>query len=418
MTLESYAELAVLSRVKGLLARASALNNFNNNSNFNANNRNVDNNNRRLRGIVRHTETTLLMTYRDLWKELCSYDNLFLAYKKARKHKTLKHYVIEFEKNLEDNLLTLQVELQLKSYSPKPLETFIIRDPKTRKISKSDFRDRIIHHALCNIIEPIFDKIFIYDSYANRLNKGTLKAIDRFEIFMRKVSQNNTITCYALKADIKHYFESVNHKLLLEIISKRIKDKNVLWLIKIILDNHKTDLKGRGMPLGNLTSQFFANVYLNELDYFIKNELLMKYYIRYVDDFVIFSKSRNELKMFEEKINIFLKEKLDIILHPEKTKILVLDKGIGFLGLRIYYFYKLLKKSNLRKFKNKLSRLIFNYDNKKTDYDTIYDFLEGWIAYSKNANTYKLRKHILNHLEQKFSGEISTKELNRYLKEQ
>jgi len=172
------------------------------------------------------------------------------------------------------------------------------------------------------------------------------------------------------------------------------------------------------MPLGNLTSQFFANVYLNELDYFIKNELLMKYYIRYVDDFVIFSKSRNELKMFEEKINIFLKEKLDIILHPEKTKILVLDKGIGFLGLRIYYFYKLLKKSNLRKFKNKLSRLIFNYDNKKTDYDTIYDFLEGWIAYSKNANTYKLRKHILNHLEQKFSGEISTKELNRYLKEQ
>jgi retron-type reverse transcriptase len=311
----------------------------------------------------------------------------------------------------------LQVELQLKSYRPKPLETFIIRDPKTRKISKSDFRDRIVHHALCNIIEPIFDKIFIYDSYANRLTKGTLKAVERFEYFQRKVSKNGSINCYILKADIKHYFETVNHKILYDIINKKIKDKNILWLIKIILENHKTGLEGKGMPLGNLTSQFFANVYLNELDYYVKNELSVKFYIRYVDDFVILSNSKSELRIYEESINIFLKEKLDIALHPDKTKILTINKGINFLGLRIYPCHKLLKKSNVRKFKNKLSRIIFNYDYHSSDYDVVYDFIEGWTAYSKNANTYKLRCKILTLLSDKFSGEVSTKEYNRHLKE-
>ena len=406
----------MLCRVKGLLARVSALNNFNNNSNFNANNRNVDNNNRRLRGIAKHAETLILMACRDLWKELYSYDNLLLAYKKARKHKTLKQYVIDFEKNLKHNLLMLQVELQLKSYRPKPLETFIIRDPKTRKISKSDFRDRVIHHALCDIIEPIFDRTFIYDSYANRLGKGTLKAIQRFDCFKRKVSKNNSLNCHILKADIRHYFETVSHKILLSTINKRIKDKNILWLIKIILENHKTDLEGKGMPLGNLTSQFFANVYLNELDYYVKNELSAKYYIRYVDDFVILSNSKSKLRTCEEQIHIFLKEKLDIALHPDKTKILTLDKGINFLGLRIYCHHKLLKKSNVRKFKNKLSRIIYNYDHKHADYDEIYDTIEGWIAHGKNADTYNLRNKILAPLNDKFGGEISTKEYNRYLK--
>ena len=155
---------------------------------------------------------------RDLWQELCSYENLILAFKKARKHKTAKDYVVEFENNLKDNLLLLRSELLLHSYAPKPLKTFIVRDPKTRKISKSDFRDRVIHHALCNIIEPIFEKSFIYDSYANRLGKGSLKALQRFDCFKRKVSKNNTRVCYVLKADIKHYFQTVNHEVLLNII--------------------------------------------------------------------------------------------------------------------------------------------------------------------------------------------------------
>jgi len=356
------------------------------------------------------------MTCRDLWKELCSYDNLSLAYKKARKHKTLKKYVQDFEKNLETNLLVLRSELLLKAYLPKPLETFIIRDPKTRKISKSDFRDRIIHHALCNIIEPIFEKTFLHDSYANRINKGALKAIERFEQFKRKVTKNNHKKCYVLKADIKHYFETVNHNILMQIIKKKVQDKNILWLIKIILENHKTEIKGKGMPLGNLTSQFFANVYLSELDHYVKETMQVKYYIRYVDDFVILSNSKKQLKDYREKINIFLLTKLCLELHPEKTKIMLLREGVGFLGLRIFENHRLLKKSNVRKFKKKLLKLFIQYDCHEIDYDKIYDSIEGWIAYSKTANTYNFRNRFLKSIDDRFAGEISTKEYNRHLK--
>lgn len=182
----------------------------------------------------------------NLFDKLCSYENLELALKKARKRKTLKHYVMEFERNLKQNLIDLRNELIFHTYSPKPLKTFIVRDPKTRKISKSHFRDRVVHHALCNIIEPIFERTFIYDSYANRINKGTHKAIERFDYFKRKVSKNNTRACYVLKADIKHYFETVNHEILLNIIKRKIKDERVIWLVKTILKNHKHKILGGG----------------------------------------------------------------------------------------------------------------------------------------------------------------------------
>ena len=237
------------------------------------------------------------------YEALCTYDNLHRAYEGARKHKTLKPYVIEFEKELKKNLLQLQQELITQTYKPRPLETFILRDPKTRKISKSDFRDRVIHHAICNIIEPIFDKTFIHDSYANRISKGTLKAIERFDTFKKKVSKNNNQTCYFLKADIRHYFDSVNHQILLGLIQRRIYDEKIIWLIKQILQNHKSDGEGRGMPLGNLTSQFFANVYLDELDQYVKHQLKAKYYLRYVDDFIILDTSIDEL--IEYKLAIF-----------------------------------------------------------------------------------------------------------------
>ena len=178
-----------------------------------------------------------MKTYKNLWQDLCSYENLELAYKKARKHKTTKDYVIEFEMDLESNLSLLRSELLLHSYQPRPLVNFTVRDPKTRKISKSDFRDRVVHHALCNVIEPIFDKAFICDSYANRKGKGSLKALQRFDYFKRKASRNNLVSCYILKADIKKYFESVNHNVLLMTIKKKIKDNKVIWLINKILNN-------------------------------------------------------------------------------------------------------------------------------------------------------------------------------------
>jgi len=388
--------------------RVLYVNNIDNNSTANGNN-NLNNNARFLR-------ITRAQSHHNMYARLTTYENLFLAYTKARKHKTLKQYVIEFEKNLDFDLRQLQSELKSKTYRPRPLETFVIRDPKTRKISKSDFRDRIVHHALCNIIEPIFDRTFIYDSYANRIGKGTLEAIKRYEHFKRKTSRNYSRRIYVMKADIRQYFDTVNHEILLRTIKQEIPDEDTIWLIKLILENHHTKIPRKGMPLGNLTSQFFANVYLNKLDHYVKETLRIKYYLRYVDDFVILSTSQRVLKNYREQIDIFLRENLDIELHPEKTKIVPINRGTDFLGLRIFNHHRLLKKSNIRKFKNKLRNLCDQYDNKEVDYDKIYDAVEGWVAYSKTANCYKTRNKILKPIEAKFGGEISTKEYNRHQK--
>ncbi|MFH1972466.1 MAG: reverse transcriptase domain-containing protein [archaeon] len=178
-----------------------------------------------------------MKTCKNLYSKLYSIDNLKLAFTKARKGKTLRLEVIKFEKNLNRELPQLKNELKFLTYKPKPLVNFIIRDPKIRKISKSHFRDRVVHHALCNLITPIFEKTFILDSYANQIDKGTLAAIQRFDYFKRKVTKNNTKNAYVFKADIRKYFESINHEILTNTIKKKIKDRRIIWLIQIILNN-------------------------------------------------------------------------------------------------------------------------------------------------------------------------------------
>jgi RNA-directed DNA polymerase len=342
-----------------------------------------------------------MKTHKNLYQEISNLGNIFLAWRKARKGKTKKPYVIEFEKNLIKNLLQLQDELKNQTYKPKPLETFILRDPKTRKISKSDFRDRIVHHLLIQIIEQIFDKTFIHDSCANRKNKGNLFAIKRFYSFTRKVSQNgkispnefkdnNYIIGFCFKADIKHYFQNINHKILLQIIKRKIKDKKIIKLIEKILIN-KGNKQIKGMPLGNLTSQFFANLYLNELDQFIKHKLKAKYYIRYVDDFIILHKSKYQLKIWKQQINFFLTQKLKLELHPDKTKIISLSKGIDFVGFRNFYHFKLLRKRNIRKMKSK----IISLKKEKINYTQFIKIFNGWNAYAEQANSHNKTKEVL-----------------------
>lgn len=365
-----------------------------NNDNNGLNGNNNLNNNGRFVGIGKLALLLgFLMT--DLFDTLCSYENLSLAFKKARRGKTQKQYVIDFEKNIHENLLILRNELLMQVYYPQPLKTFIIRDPKTRKISKSAFRDRVIHHALCNIIEPIFEKSFIYDSYTNRLGKGTLKAVARFDQFKRKASKNNTRTCYVLKADIKSYFETVDHTILFRLIQKKINDERILWLVKVILDNHHAGEYGKGMPLGNLTSQFFANVYLNELDQFVKHTLKVKYYIRYVDDFIILDTSKEALIKYKEEIGSFLVAKLCLHLHPSKSKIIPLSQGASFLGFRIFFHHKLLRKKNLNRFERRLSEFKKLYHTNKIQRETIIQRFDGWLAYTHHADTYKYQLHLL-----------------------
>ena len=342
-----------------------------------------------------------MKTYKNIYSKIYNMKNLFLAFKKARKGKTKRSYVIKFEENLRENLLGLQRELINHTYSPKPLKTFILRDPKTRKISKSDFRDRIVHHAIVNILEPIFDLTFIHDSCANRKGKGNIFAIKRFKIFMRKVSRNgkingwinnNQIKGYCLKADIKHYFQEMDLDILLDIIKRKIADEKVIILIDKILNN-KTDISiiRKGMPLGNLTSQFFANIYLNELDKFVKHKLKARYYLRYVDDFVILHSSRSQLKSWENIINNFLNKQLKIKLHQDKSRIISLSKGIDFVGFRNFYHFKLLRKRNI----DNMNSLVEKYKEGIISKEKLLESFQGWNAYAKWANSYRLRKNMV-----------------------
>ena len=366
------------------------------NLNLNSNNENLADSNDNGR-MAQWLGILLMKTYNNLYKKLCSMNNLANAWRKARKGKTKKPYVIEFEKNIRENLLNLREELLTQNYKPKPLITFTIRDPKTRKISKADFRDRIIHHALIRVIEPIFDKTFIYDSCANRKGRGNLFALKSFDKYKRKITNNLHSEAFCIKADIKHYFQEINQGILLRIIKGKISDEKVIWLIKQILDNSEQKSKGIGMPLGNLTSQFFANVYLNELDYFVKHKLKSKYYIRYVDDFVLLHNSKLQLEIWKPEIEIFLKEELNLELHKDKSKIIPLSRGVDFVGFRNFYHYRLLRKRNI----GKMSLRVKCCNKGIISEQKLLESVQGWNAYAKWANSYRLRKTFSNYLPSK-----------------
>ena len=387
----------------------------------------------------------IMKTYNNLYAKIISLENLILAWKKARKGKTKKDYVINFEEELFCNLMALHYELKYKSYKPKELVTFVLRDPKTRVISKSNFRDRIIHHAVCNIIEPIFDKTFIHDSCANRIGKGNLFGLKRLREFVRKVSKNgliakntfqdrNYIVGYCLKADIKHYFQEVDNHVLAGILSNKIKDENVVWLIRQILDNNaaswgrgerprdanyhtqtrtwsRAEVK-KGMPLGNLTSQFFANVYLNELDYFVKHVLRVKYYIRYVDDFVILHNSRERLEMWKEQIDRFLREKLGLELHPQKSHVIPLSRGIDFVGFRNFYHHILVRKRNIIKMQKKIAGM----KNNEISYWELMESYLGWQAYVKWSNSFNLRKRTLKKIQKVKKERLKQVAISKYIR--
>ncbi len=336
-----------------------------------------------------------MKAYKNLFGKISSIENLRLAFKKAKRGKASKWYVKKFEYNLQNELQKLKTELENQTYKPKPLARFVVRDPKTRVIFASAFKDRVVHHAICNIIEPIFEKVFICDTYANRKNRGVHAALKRFDQFKRKVSQNgrlvknakdnNMVVGYVLKGDIKHYFQTIDHEVLLKIIRKKISDEKVLSLIRTILENYDQKIPGKGVPLGNLTSQFLANVYLSELDYFVKQKLKANYYIRYVDDFIIFHRSKETLKSYRKEIENFLRS-LMIKLHTEKTKILPLSGGINFLGFKIFYHYKLPIKRNVQSFERKFCASKVQKIEIKS--------LEGWFGYIMHGNTYRLRRKI------------------------
>lgn len=284
--------------------------------------------------LMRSLKTNLVMNF----------ESLHSAYKKAKRGKSFKEKTLKFSFNLEKELFLLEEQLNTKNYTLSPYKEFIVRDPKERTIKALSFRDRVVQHLICSIIELYFEKRFIYNTFACRKNKGTKKAVD---VLSKDVHNNFPEEGYALKCDIKKFFHSVDHTILKKMLNTRIADKNILHLLSLAIhSSHSQFGQGKGIPIGNLTSQLFANIYLHFLDLFIKQELQIKYYYRYMDDFLIISNNKSELHILKEKIKEFL-QTLHLDLHPKKQQIFPISTGIDFVGYRVFPSYVRLRSSNI-----------------------------------------------------------------------
>jgi len=312
------------------------------------------------------------------YEDLISIDNLLLAWQEFIKGKRNKKDVQIFSFNLMDNILLLYEDLKNRTYKHGGYQQFMINDPKPRIIHKASARDRLLHHAVYRILYPFFDKTFIADSFSCRNNKGTHKAISRFRAFGRIVSKNNTKTCWVLKCDIRKFFASIGQKILINILEQRMPDKDVVSLLKEII----VSFKPNGLPLGNLTSQLFANVYLNELDQFTKHKLKAKYYIRYADDFVIFSENKNYLEKMVLDVGHFLENNLKLQFHSDKVFIKTLYSGVDFLGWVNFADHRVLRS----KTKNRILKRIRGNSSIET--------FNSYLGLLKHGNTNKLRKGI------------------------
>jgi retron-type reverse transcriptase len=255
-----------------------------------------------------------------------------LAWREFLKGKRQKKDVQEFQFCLMDNILALHSELRSKTYRHGGYTHFKISDPKPRDIHKASVRDRLLHHAIYRLMYPFYDTIFISDSYSCRLRKGTHRAMNQFRAFGYKVSRNNTRTCWILKCDVRKFFASIDQRILLSILAERIPDRNILWLLGEVIGSFHSTAHGKGLPLGNLTSQLLVNIYMNEFDQFVKHELKVRYYIRYADDFVLLSRDKEYLSRTLRYIVVFLQEELQLELHPKKVSVRTLASGIDFLG--------------------------------------------------------------------------------------
>lgn len=297
-----------------------------------------------------------------------------------RKGKRAKKNVIAFEADLATNLLDLHISLRDKTYAHEGYAAFTVADPKPRNIHKASVRDRVLHHLIYHHLYPYFDRRFIFDSYSCRNGKGTHRALARFRTFARAVSRNNTRTCWVLKGDIRKFFASIDHAVLKGILAHHITDTDFLWLIEQVIDSFHSTRPGMGLPLGNLTSQILVNIYMHEFDRFVKQELRLKRYIRYADDFVVLSEDKKGLENVLPQMMTFLHERLHLELHPNKVSIHTFASGIDFLGWTHFPYHRTLRSST----RKKIERVMRCFPKPET-----YASYRGLLAH---GNTYLLRK--------------------------
>jgi retron-type reverse transcriptase len=295
----------------------------------------------RLRGVA----SLCIHTY----ENIISVDNLLGAWREFVRGKRKKKDVQEFQYELMANIFDLHRELANHTYMHGPYRAFSISDPKPRNIHKASVRDRLLHHALYRKLYPFFDRTFIADSYSCRNGKGTHRAMNRFRSFACKVSRNHTHTVWVLKCDIRKFFASIDQDILMRILASRIHDERILWLIGRVVASFYSTSPGVGLPLGNLTSQLLVNIYMNELDQYLKHGLKEKHYIRYADDFVILSRDRTYLEALIPQIQAFLADHLRLELHPKKVSIGTFASGVDFLGWVHFPDHRVLRTSTKRR---------------------------------------------------------------------
>ena len=346
-----------------------------------------------------------MKTYKNLYPQICDFATLYAAYRRARCGKRDRVAVASFEFDLERNLLQLQDELRAHTYAPGGYTNFYIHEPKRRLVSAAPFRDRVVHHALCQVIEPIWEARFIGTSYACRLGKGTHQAIDQCHAWVKRYR-------YACQGDIVKYFPSVDHQILRGLLAKHIADRETMALIEQLLasgagiqaeehppsyfpgDDFFAALRPRGLPIGNLTSQFWANVYLHELDMFVKHELHCPAYLRYMDDFVLFHDDKGALHDWKDAIRSFLATRLRLELHPKKSLVFPVAVGLEFCGFRIYPTHRRLRRAAVRRFVGRLRRQRAAYRRGELTLDDMTNSVRCWVAHAAHGDTWRLRRRL------------------------
>lgn len=324
------------------------------------------------------------------YQDSIALENLLLAWQSFAQGKRNKKDVQVFEYHLMDNLLSLHTDLQNKTYTHGGYQAFKVNDPKPRDIHKAKVRDRVVHHLLYRALTPFYFPLFIADSYSCQDGKGTHKALKRFQKLGGKVSKNHTKQCFVLKCDIKKFFASIDQSVLVATLKQRIVDKDILWLLQRVIGSFSSIQAGKGLPLGNLTSQLLVNSYMHEFDQYMKQTLRVQYYIRYADDFVIFGEDKEYLVQVLQSIKSFLRESLQLELHPNKVSIETLGSGVDFLGW-VHFSHHCVLRTTTKK------RMLRNLQKKVGSEG--YEATRGsYLGMLSHGNGYKLREKVKNML--------------------
>ncbi|ACF47377.1 RNA-directed DNA polymerase (Reverse transcriptase) (plasmid) [Prosthecochloris aestuarii DSM 271] len=325
-----------------------------------------------------------------LFERVVAFENLLHATRQAARGKKSQLRVAHFLFHQEKECLRLQTELKQGIWQPSGFRVFEIREPKPRRISAADFQDRVVQHALCNILGPLCERRLIFDTWACRRGKGSHLAMKRAQAFSRRFP-------YFLKCDIRRYFDSVDHTILKRLLWRLIKDKPVLNLLDRIIDHPLPGaLPGKGLPIGNLTSQHFANLYLGELDHQLKDRMGVKAYLRYMDDMLIFADDKSRLHELVTGIEDFVKQHLQLSLRPSATLVAPVSEGVPFLGFRIFPGLVRVNGQALRRFRHRLRLHEKAYQTGKMDVESLTASVQSMIAHLQHADTHRLRQSLLS----------------------